>query len=118
MKVNIARWLTLGSYLGLIVFNMVWAIWLADLTDDKIFFRLLFVSPLLFPLLGVLGLKEKVVVLGSLVCLIYAVDGGVSLWTSTGINQFYGGFEMLLALTYLFSSSYFLRWRAEANAAS
>jgi len=119
MKITIARWLTLSSYLGLITFIMLWAIWLADLPDNQVFLRLvLFVPPLLLPLFGVLALKEKPLVWGSLVSLIYMVDGGVTLWTAGADFKYLGAIEMVLALTYLFSSSYFVRWRAEANAAS
>jgi len=115
-KISIAKFLTLGSYLGLILFMMLWAITLGDLPINQVAVGLiLFVPPLLLPLRGILALTEKPLIWGSLVSLIYMVHGGMTMWADE-LNQHWGILEMTLALTYLFSSSYFVRWRAEANA--
>ena len=55
MKVTLTRWLSLGSYLGLIAFGMAWAISLGEFKPSQVSFMLVvMVLPLLFPLLGIL----------------------------------------------------------------
>jgi len=116
MKVQIARWLSLGSYLGLIAFGLAWAIWLGDVPAQQKSLSMLFFAPLLLPLRGILHAREKAVVWGTLVSLIYLVDGGMT-WYADSARWFWGALELLLAVTFMVFGSFFLRWRAQARAA-
>ena len=115
-RVNVARWLSLGSYLGLIGFGMLWAIVLGDVPAAQISFTLMFFAPLLVPLRGILHARDKSIVWGALVSLIYLVHGGM-LWWADPEHWPWGALELCLALLFMVSGSYFVRWRAEARAA-
>lgn len=115
-RVDLARWLSLGSYLGLIAFGMAWAIVLGDLPEQRISFSLLFFAPLLLPLRGILHARDRSIVWGTLVSLIYLVDGGM-LWWADADHWYWGALELLLAVNVMVFGSYFVRWRAQANAA-
>lgn len=117
MKIRIARALSLAAYLGLILFVMAWIVFLGGVEDRHVsVFLILFVTPLLLPLRGVLAGRDKALVWGTLVTLPYAVHGGMVAWAAAD-DQWLGITEVGLALLYLFGASYFVRWRAEANAA-
>jgi uncharacterized membrane protein len=116
MKIRVARWLSLGSYLGLVVWLMLWVIAVGDFARDHISLMLLIlVTPLLLPLRGVLAGRDKALIWGTLVSLIYLVHGGMIAWSDPA-HRWAGLFELTLSLTYLVSASYFVRWRAEAGA--
>lgn len=116
MKTTIARWLALASYLGLIALVMAWIVFLGNVERQHVsVLLLLFVPPLLLPLRGVLAGRDKALVWGTLVCLPYAVHGGMVAWGG-GDDRWLGIIEGLLSLTYLFNASFFIRWRAEAAA--
>jgi len=118
VKTRAARWLSLASYLGLIAWIMAWIILLGDVArEHKSLWLLLFVSPLLLPLRGVLAGRDKALIWGTLVCLLYTVHGGTVAWSEPE-NRWMGLVEVGLSLSYLFSASYFIRWRAISNAAS
>ncbi len=118
MKIHAARWLSLASYLGLIAWVMAWIILLGDVArEHKSLWLLLFVSPLLLPLRGVLAGRDKALIWGALVGLLYTVHGGVVAWSEPD-NRWFGLIEVGLSLSYLISASYFVRWRAIANTAS
>jgi uncharacterized membrane protein len=113
-KISLARGLSLASYFGLIVFAMAWAISLSGTPENRIsILLLLFVTPLLIPLRGILYGREKTLVWGSLISLIYLVHGGTQ-WWGDGVLFSWGALELTLALLYILSSSYFIRWRATA----
>lgn len=112
MKIQVSHWLYLGSYLSLTVFMMLWAITLSGLPEERISIALiLFIPPLLLPLRGVLAGNDKALIWGSLVSLIYLVHGGMTMWTDA-MRWGWGLLELLLALTFLVSSSFNIRWRA------
>ena len=116
MKIRIARALSLTAYLGLIVLVMAWIVFLGRVEDRYIsVFLILFVTPLLLPLRGVLAGRDKALVWGTLVCLLYAVHGGMVAFAG-GDDRWLGITEGLLSLAYLFSASFFIRWRAQAAA--
>ena len=116
MKILVSRWLSLFSYLGLIAFVMLWIIVLGDVADKYIsLWLLLFVTPLLLPLRGVLAGRDKALIWGTLVILLYAVHGGMVAWSEPA-NRWLGLLEAALSLTYLVSASLFVRWRADAAA--
>ena len=118
MKIHAARWLSLASYLGLIAWVMAWIILLGDVArEHKSLWLLLFVSPLLLPLRGVLAGHDKALIWGALVGLLYTVHGGVVAWSEPD-SRWLGLIEIGLSLSYLISASYFVRWRAIANAVS
>lgn len=118
MRLKLARGLALGSYLGLIALVMAWIVFLGDLADRYIsLYLVIFVGPLLIPLRGILATRDKPLVWGVLLTLPYAVHGGMEVWAG-GDNQWLGVAELLLALGYLVSASYFIRWRAEAQHAA
>ncbi len=118
MKIRAARSLSVASYLGLIAWVMAWIILLGEVAPEHIsIWLLLFVSPLLLPLRGVLAGRDKALVWGALVSLLYAVHGGVVAWSDPD-QRWLGLVEAGLSLTYLVSASYFNRWRAIANAQS
>ena len=114
MKTRLARLLSLAAYLGLIAFLMAWIIALGDVPRNEISLRLLlFVTPLLLPLRGVLGGNDKALIWGMLVALLYFVHGGVVAWSEPAQRAF-GLLEAGLAVIYVVSASFFVRWRAEA----
>jgi uncharacterized membrane protein len=116
-RVILARWFSLGSYLGLIAFGMAWAIVLGDVPEQQISFSLLFFAPLLLPLRGILHARDKSILWGTLISLIYVLDGGTT-WWSDPTRWYLGALELLLAVTFIITGSFFIRWRAEANAGS
>jgi len=116
-RVDVARWLSLGSYLGLIAFGMLWAIVLGDVPQARISLSLMFFAPLLVPLRGILHARDRAIIWGALVSLIYLVHGGMVWWADPG-HRHWGALELCLALLFMVSGSYFVRWRAETRAAS
>jgi uncharacterized membrane protein len=116
MRITVTRWLSLLSYLGLIAFMMLWIVMLGDVANEhKSLWLLLFVTPLLLPLRGVLAGRDKALIWGTLVILLYAVHGGMVAWSEPD-NRWLGLLEVTLSLTFLVSASLFVRWRADAAA--
>lgn len=108
-----ARGLSLACYLGLIAFGMAWAIWFAELPRARISLTLLLlIGPLLLPLRGILHGRDKALVWGMLVALIPLLHGGVTLWAEAWPSAGWGWLEFLLALGYIVSGSFFIRWLA------
>ena len=100
---------------GLIALVMLWIIVLGDVADKYIsLWLLLFVTPLLLPLRGVLAGRDKALIWGTLVSLLYLVHGGMTAWAEPA-QRWLGLLELVLSLTYLISASLFVRWRAEAQ---
>lgn len=112
-RASLARILSLACYLGLIAFGMAWAIWLGELPRKEISLTLLIlVAPLLLPLRGILHAREKALVWGMLVAMIPLLHGGVTLWAEQGQQKAWGWVEFLLAIGYIVTGSFFIRWRA------
>jgi uncharacterized membrane protein len=115
VKTTLARRLALTSYVGLIVWVMLWIVFLGDVDRSHISLLLvMFVAPLLLPLRGILAGRDKALVWGTLISLLYAVHGGVVMLSGSG-PHWPGVIEVVLSLTYLFSASFFVRWRAAAT---
>lgn len=116
MKTDAARALSFAAYLGLIAWVMLWILTLGDVAREHVsFWLLLFVTPLLLPLRGVLAGRDKALIWGALVSLLYAVHGGVVAW-SDPVQRWLGLVESGLSLVYLVSASLFVRWRAATAA--
>jgi uncharacterized membrane protein len=116
VKIRAARLISLASYLGLIAWVMAWILFLGEVAREHIsLLLLLFVTPMLLPLRGVLAGRDKALIWGTLVGLPYLVHGGVVAWSDPG-QRWLGLIEMGLSLAFLFSASYFIRWRALADA--
>lgn len=119
MKTRLARALSVASYLALIAWVMLWIVFVGEVERRHISpLLLMFVTPLLLPLRGVLAGRDKAMIWGALVSLAYAVHGGVVLWSGSGAGRWPGGVEAGLSLVYLFSASLFVRWRAMQTAAA
>lgn len=115
MKTRAARLLSLATYLGLIAWVMTWIVFLGGVAREHIsIWLLLFVTPLLVPLRGVLAGRDKALIWGALVGLLYLVHGGVIAWSDPA-QRWLGLVEAGLALVYLLSASLFIRWRALAD---
>ncbi len=115
MKLRAARWLSLGAYLGLIGWVMAWIVFFGDVAREHVsMLLLLFVTPLLLPLRGVLAGRDKALIWGALVGLPYLVHGGVEAWSDPA-QRAPGLVEAGLSLLYLVSASLFIRWRALAH---
>ena len=115
MKAGVARALSLACYLGLIGWVMAWIIFLGEVARAHISLSLLlFVTPLLLPLRGVLAGRDKALVWAALVSLMYVVHGGVVAWSEAD-QRWLGLIEAGLGLGYLVSASFFIRWRADAD---
>ena len=115
MKTGVARALSLACYLGLVSWVMAWIIFLGEVAREHISLSLLlFVTPLLLPLRGVLAGRDKPLVWAALVSLMYRVHGGVVAWSEAD-QRWLGLIEAGLALGYLVSASFFIRWRADAE---
>lgn len=118
MKIAAARWLSLLTYLGLIGVVMAWIVFLGDVAREHISLGLvLFVTPLLLPLRGVLAGRDKALIWGALVSLLYLVHGGVVAWAEPA-QRWLGLVEFAFSLVYLTSASLFIRWRADASRAA
>jgi uncharacterized membrane protein len=117
VKIRISRALSLAGYLGLIALVMAWIVFLGEVGRQYISLSLiLFVTPLLLPLRGVLAGRDKALVWGTLLVLPYMVHGGMVAWAGEA-DRWLGVTEGLLGLLYLLSASFFIRWRAELDAA-
>lgn len=116
-RVSLARGLSLGSYLGLIAFGMAWAISLGDVPEQQISFSLLFFAPLLLPLRGILHGRDRSILWGALISLLYLLHGG-QVWWADPVHWYWGALETLLSVTSMISGSLFIRWRADARAAA
>jgi uncharacterized membrane protein len=115
-RVALARGLSLASYLGLVGWMMAWIVWLGDTPRQQIsFWLLVLVTPLLIPLRGVLAGRDRAIVWGTLVSLIYVVHGGMLAWVD-GPQRAFGLLEAGLAALFVVSGSFFVRWRADAAA--
>jgi len=115
MRIRLARALSLGAYLGLIALGMLWAIQLGGLPREQISITLLvLVLPLLLPLRGILHARHKSLVWGMLAALIPLLHGGVTAWAESGPKAAWGGLELFLAVAYIVSGSFFIRWKARA----
>jgi uncharacterized membrane protein len=118
MRIRVARLLSLASYLGLVAWMMLWIMWLGDVRREHVSLLLiLLVTPLLLPLRGVLAGRDRAIVWGTLVSLLYLVHGGMLAWVDEG-QRWSGLLELALSLTYIGSASFFVRWRAQAAAAA
>jgi uncharacterized membrane protein len=113
-KVAVARTLSLGSYLGLIAFGMAWAIVLGDIPRQQISLSLLFYAPLLLPLRGILHGRDRSILWGALICLLYVLHGG-QVWWADPVHWYWGALETVLAVVSMIFASFFIRWRADAN---
>ena len=114
MKIRLSRALSLVAYLGLVAWVMLWITVLGDVDRHHVSIALLlFVSPLLLPLRGVLAGRDKALIWGALVALMYTVHGGMVAWTDPA-QRWLGLIELGLSLAYLVAASLFIRWRAEA----
>jgi len=113
-KVAVARTLSLGSYLGLIAFGMAWAIVLGDIPRQQISLSLLFYAPLLLPLRGILHGRDRSILWGALICLLYVLHGG-QVWWADPVLWYWGALETVLAVVSMIFASFFIRWRADAN---
>jgi len=112
MKLDLTRWLALSSYVGLVIWVMAWIVFLGGLEERYIsVYLLLFAGPLLIPLRGVLAARVKPMIWGALLALPYAVHGGAVVWAG-GQDTWLGVVETALAILYVVSASYFVRWRA------
>ncbi len=117
-KVRVAGALSVTFYIGLLFYIMGWIIWWGDTSPRMISIALLILgTPLLLPLRGILAGRDKAIIWGTLVSLLYMVHGGVIAWAEPD-KQWFGLAEMALSLGYLFTGSFFVRWRAEAIAAT
>jgi len=115
MRTRLARVVSLGSYLGLIGLGMAWAIHLGGLPRSQISLTLLFlVLPLLLPLRGVLHARPRALVWGMLAALIPILHGGVIAWAETWPKSGWGGLELFLAVSYIVTGSFFIRWQSRA----
>lgn len=115
MRLRLARMLSLGSYLGLIILGMAWAIHLGGLPRSQISLTLLLlVLPLLLPLRGILHARSRALVWGMLAALIPVLHGGVTAWAETWPKSGWGGLELFLAVNFIVTGSFFIRWRAQS----
>ena len=115
MSTNLLRWLALVSYVSLVLLVMAWIVFLGDNEPQYIsLWLVLFVTPLLIPLRGVLATRDKAMIWGALVALLYMVHGGMIAWEGSD-TAWLGLTETALGLVYLVSASVFIRWRAEGR---
>ena len=115
MKARVAQLLALTSYVGLIGWVMAWIVFLGDTSEQWIsLYLVLFVTPLLLPLRGVLAGRDKPLVWGTLLALPYSVHGGMVIWAGAG-DAWLGWVEVALSLLYVISASYYIRWRPPAR---
>jgi uncharacterized membrane protein len=112
MKTSVARAAAQAAYVGLIGWVMAWVVFLGDVANEHVsLFLILFATPLLIPLRGVLAARDKPMIWGALLALPYSVHGGMVVWGG-GDDAWMGWIEVALGLGYVFSASYFIRWRA------
>ncbi len=111
-RIGTARALSLACYLGMIAFGMAWAIRLGELPRNQVSITLLvLVAPLLIPLRGILHGRNRAMIWGSLAALIPLLHGGTIGWSADWPARGWGWLEFGLAVVYIVTSSYFIRWR-------
>lgn len=114
MKLATARTASLVSYVALALWVMAWVLGFSDLDARYVsLYLLIFAGPLLLPLRGILATRDRAMVWGTLLVLPYAVHGGVVIFAGQS-DAWLGVVEAALAVIYLVSASFFIRWRAQA----
>lgn len=114
-----------GSYLALLALSVLWEGWLAPAARlPPGFWLTLKALPLLIPLFGVLHGRPSAHVWAELLVLLYFMEGVIAVYllrndALTASSPLpYAGLEILLCLTFIVSSAYYVRGYNAQRAAS
>jgi len=95
--VGLARWLAVGSVLGLIVLGLAWELWLAPLRPGGSWL-VIKVLPLCLPLAGLLRNRMYTYRWMSLIVWIYFTEGVVRAYSDRGLSAQLAMIEVVLCL--------------------
>lgn len=105
----------LGAYLALIGLCILWEGWFAPSSYAPQFWFLIKTAPLVALLYGLVRGSAKSYLFGCLLILLYFSEGVVlsyvhagAQWSWTGV-RFFAALEIVLALTFFFSASWYVR---------
>jgi len=108
---RVARLLALSGYFGLFLLLTAWYAWLAPSARFPVALTLLvMVSPLLFPLRGLLLGRPYTHAWTSLLALLYFAHGVGEAYANPR-EGLYAGLEILFSLTLFWGAVLFARWR-------
>ncbi|HSV34664.1 MAG TPA: DUF2069 domain-containing protein [Ramlibacter sp.] len=96
-RVNLTRWLAVGSVLGLIVLGLAWELWLAPLRPGGSWIAIK-VLPLCVPLAGLLRNRMYTYRWVSLVVWLYFTEGVVRAYSDRGLSARLAMVEVALCL--------------------
>ena len=96
-KIDITRWLAVGSVSGLIVLGVAWELWLAPVRPGGSLLALK-VLPLCLPLAGLLKNRMYTYRWVSLMVWIYFIEGTVRAWSDKAPGNYLGMIETALCL--------------------
>lgn len=117
------RALALSMYAALLVLIFAWEAWLAPAaTTPRVFWLILKLTPLAFPLYGLISGNAKVYVFAALIVLLYFIEGVVLTFGGwKGIEGrgvlAYGMLETLLATGFFVVAAYYVRLKGLGSTA-
>ena len=109
-----ARWLAVGSLLGLIVLGLAWELWLAPLRPGGTWVAIK-VLPLCFPLAGLLRNRMYTYRWVSLLVWVYFIEGVVRAYSDTGRSAQLALGEVALCLALFSACALHVRTRLSKN---
>jgi len=96
-KIDMTRWLALGSLIGLITLGLAWELWLAPIRAGGSLLALK-VLPLCLPLAGILKNRMYTYRWVSLLVWLYFTEGAVRAWSDRAPGNYLAMAEVLLCL--------------------
>ncbi|RYX95986.1 MAG: DUF2069 domain-containing protein [Comamonadaceae bacterium] len=115
-KIDITRWLAVGSVSGLIVLGVAWELWLAPVRPGGSLLALK-VLPLCLPLAGLLKNRMYTYRWVSLMVWIYFIEGTVRAWSDKAPGNYLGMIETVLCLMLFTACAMHVRVRLRKPAA-
>jgi uncharacterized membrane protein len=116
-KIDITRWLAVGSVGGLILLGLAWELWLAPIRPGGSLLALK-VLPLCIPLAGLLKNRMYTYRWVSLMVWIYFTEGAVRAWSDKPPGNVLAMAEVLLCLLLFTACAMHVRVRLKKNLAA
>ena len=109
-QIEITRWLSLGSLIGLIVLGLAWEMWLAPIRPGGSLLALK-VLPLCIPLAGILKNRMYTYRWVSLLVWLYFTEGAVRAWSERPPGNYLAMIEVVLCLLLFTACALHVRMR-------
>ncbi|NML84324.1 DUF2069 domain-containing protein [Polaromonas sp.] len=116
-RIEMTRWLALGSLGGLIVLGLAWEMWLAPIRPGGSLLALK-VLPLCIPLAGILKNRMYTYRWVSLMVWIYFTEGATRAWSDRPPGNYLAMLEVLLCLLLFTACALHVRIRLKNSPAS